>query len=190
MGNVVPPRRVRLGLLSEDEVAARGKRSVEEFVRVAKEGDLERVNAALSEGIHPNSKTVRISPRPRARRGAPATDAPPGAQKTGLSPLVVAAQAGHDHIIRNVLRAPIPDVDIDVTDLSGWTPLHYAVKTSRMSTIRILVQNGANLRARAVRCRCRRRRRPPAPAPRAAVVPSHQRPAPPATWRYSADGGL
>lgn len=67
MGNLVPSRRVRLGLLSEDEVAARSKRSVEEFVRVAQEGDLERVNAALSEGIHPNSKTVR--PLPAAARG-------------------------------------------------------------------------------------------------------------------------
>lgn len=103
-------------------------------------------------------------------------------QSRGSAPLHACARSGREVIIRSILRSPWEDIDINIGDESGWTPLHWAAKTGQLPAARMLVQGGANLHARGVR------RQPPqlAPCTLALVLRARAHPHPPSPPRRAA----
>ncbi len=64
---------------------------------------------------------------------------------TGLSALSAAAAEGHSSVIR--LLAHTGKADINISDLSGRTPIFYAVEQNQVDALRALVSLGANTNA-------------------------------------------
>ncbi len=89
----------------------------------AKLGDGQRVLKHLSAGIEVNQR-----------------------DETGATALHWAALAGHDHIVKRLIDAK---ADINTTESgTGMTPLHGAARWNRLTTARLLLENGADLDAR------------------------------------------
>ena len=60
-----------------------------------------------------------------------------------MNPMHEAALFGHDEVIRELLRCKAK-IDGTVNDSAWRTPLHYALNFRKKSTIRLLIDNGAN----------------------------------------------
>ncbi|KAL3933210.1 MAG: hypothetical protein SGBAC_010496 [Bacillariaceae sp.] len=86
----------------------------------SREGDVEMVQLLLKHKANPNK-----------------------ANKNGLTPLLVAARERQDAVIK-VLLASSVKVDVDQTDLSQRTPLHYACESEPRSTAVLLLEHGAS----------------------------------------------
>lgn len=67
--------------------------------------------------------------------------------KHAYSPLYVSASAGYSHIVAELLRQT-DEVDVDITDKTGRTPLHVAVAEKYPGIARQLVQAGASVEMR------------------------------------------
>lgn len=65
---------------------------------------------------------------------------------TGLSALAAAAAEGHSNIIRYLVK--IGKADVNLTDLSGRTPVFYAVEHNKTDALRTLLSLGANVNAK------------------------------------------
>lgn len=65
----------------------------------------------------------------------------------GRSVIHFAAQRGNIEVLRQLLDAHHPGIDVDCRDRDGQTPLYYAVESKRVDTIRILALAGADVHA-------------------------------------------
>jgi ankyrin repeat protein len=67
----------------------------------------------------------------------------PDAQcKQGTTALAIAAELGHDEILRMLIGT---GATVDLPDSHSATPLHHAIKNDRVSTVELLLQHGANI---------------------------------------------
>lgn len=64
---------------------------------------------------------------------------------TGLSALSAAAAEGHSDVIRLLVRTG--KADVNISDLSGRTPIFYAVEQNKPDALRTLLSLGANVNA-------------------------------------------
>ncbi|KAL3310216.1 Ankyrin-2 [Cichlidogyrus casuarinus] len=64
-------------------------------------------------------------------------------QKTRATPLHVASAKEYEDVLSVLVK--IPNIDIDVQDIDGWTPLHAAVHWGKEQSIRILVDANASI---------------------------------------------
>jgi len=60
------------------------------------------------------------------------------ANKTGWTPLCIAAQEGHASIVQLLTKA---NVDVNTTNQDGATPLYVAARRAHESVIRILIKS-------------------------------------------------
>lgn len=72
-----------------------------------------------------------------------------GRQPHSVTPLHLAARAGHVDLIRLLLKAGAePHVEAKHADASGWVPLHMAAAGGHFRAVRVLLDGGAELRRR------------------------------------------
>lgn len=64
---------------------------------------------------------------------------------TGLSALSAAAAEGHDDVIRLLVRTG--KADVNLSDLSGRTPIFYAIEQNKVNALRTLLSLGADVNA-------------------------------------------
>lgn len=64
----------------------------------------------------------------------------------GRTALHVAAESGHEHVIRQLLKAGADPLAIDE---EGMSVLHYATKSNKIDLVRLLIEVGANVTAKA-----------------------------------------
>lgn len=69
---------------------------------------------------------------------------PDARDEDGLTPLMRAADRGHAHVVRALLRAGSAS---DARDPDGMTPLHYAALCAHPAVVRELVRHGADITA-------------------------------------------
>lgn len=62
------------------------------------------------------------------------------ADKYDVTPLMLAAEAGHDDIVRLLIEH---GAGVNITDSRGLTPLHKACKNGRVHTVQLLIESGA-----------------------------------------------
>ena len=64
----------------------------------------------------------------------------------GSPALHLASARGHERVVKRILE--IPEVDINVVDKYGYTPLLWAVQKGKPAIVKILLDNGANVDAK------------------------------------------
>lgn len=64
--------------------------------------------------------------------------------ETGITPLHVAAAAGHVAVVQEFLEHKVP---VNIQTRAGSTPLHYAVLSGQTAVVRLLVSRDANVNA-------------------------------------------
>ncbi|KAL5103082.1 Protein phosphatase 1 regulatory subunit 12B [Taenia crassiceps] len=62
--------------------------------------------------------------------------------RTGATALHIAAAKGYSEVLELLLK--LPDVEVDATDIDGWTPLHAAAHWAKEKPLRLLAAAGAS----------------------------------------------
>lgn len=62
--------------------------------------------------------------------------------RTGATALHIAAAKGYSEVLELLLK--LPDVEVDATDVDGWTPLHAAAHWAKEKPLRLLAAAGAS----------------------------------------------
>lgn len=62
--------------------------------------------------------------------------------RTGATALHIAAAKGYSDVLELLLK--LPDLDVDATDVDGWTPLHAAAHWAKEKPLRLLAAAGAS----------------------------------------------
>lgn len=62
--------------------------------------------------------------------------------RTGATALHIAAAKGYSEVLEILLK--LPNVEIDATDVDGWTPLHAAAHWAKEKPLRLLASAGAS----------------------------------------------
>ncbi|VDD82598.1 unnamed protein product [Mesocestoides corti] len=65
--------------------------------------------------------------------------------RTGATALHIAAAKGYSEVLELLLK--LPDVEVDATDVDGWTPLHAAAHWAKEKPLRLLAAAGASFDA-------------------------------------------
>lgn len=95
-----------------------------------------RVGRALS-GQKERKERKQALPEPRDQ-----------AQEERATALIQAARDGDERAVRSLLKPEAPEVDINATDSSRRTPLHWAVMGGREEIVTLLLHDGAHVNAR------------------------------------------
>lgn len=62
--------------------------------------------------------------------------------RTGATALHIAAAKGYSEVLEILLK--LPNVEVDATDIDGWTPLHAAAHWAKEKSLRLLADAGAS----------------------------------------------
>ncbi|VDN17895.1 unnamed protein product [Gongylonema pulchrum] len=68
------------------------------------------------------------------------------ATEYGFTPLHLAAQSGHDALVRMLLNQGV-QVDATSTTMNGWTGMHYATKAGHLNVVKLFVKSSADAQA-------------------------------------------
>ncbi len=107
------------GILFVACTASVAEQKLDELIRHAQVGDVERVRALLDDGADPN--TIR-----------------PG---DASSLLILSAKGGHIGVVRTLIAR---GADVNLPNRNGWTPLMAAVSHGHGSVVKLLLENGAD----------------------------------------------
>mmetsp|Transcript_35459 Transcript_35459/g.89320 ORF Transcript_35459/g.89320 Transcript_35459/m.89320 type:complete len:514 (+) Transcript_35459:111-1652(+) len=123
-------------LLRPDELTGgeEPRKAVDEEIRAAEEGSIERLLAAAGAGETGDVKMLlaRLGPDRAAATG----------RHVGLTPLMVAAERGRVEVLTLLIEKR---ADLEVRDPSGWTALMHAIQGQRLDAVRLLLDSRASV---------------------------------------------
>ena len=134
-------------------VLAQTADQIADFTKAAKFDDVSEVQSLIKAGVSPNTLDPKGNPmlivaiRDKSLKvtdlliANPATDVNL-ANKSGENPLMMASIEGELPVVESLVLKKKADVN-----KSGWTPVHYACTTGKLSVAQFLVANGAKVNA-------------------------------------------